>query len=46
MSEKPINPLRERMLEDMSVRRFVPSRAWIWARRGTEVRPPGLERRP
>src|SRR5713101_7187143 len=24
MSEKPISPLRQRMLEDMSVRRFVP----------------------
>ena len=24
MSEKPINPLRQRMLEDMSVRRFTP----------------------
>ena len=25
MSEKPISPLRQRMLEDMSVRRFVPN---------------------
>jgi hypothetical protein len=24
MSEKPISPLRQRMLEDMSMRRFVP----------------------
>ena len=24
MSDKPISPLRQRMLEDMSVRRFVP----------------------
>ncbi len=24
MSEKPISPLRQRMLEDMSVRRFTP----------------------
>jgi hypothetical protein len=24
MSEKPISPLRRRMLEDMSMRRFVP----------------------
>jgi Phage integrase, N-terminal SAM-like domain len=24
MSEKPINPLRQRMLEDMNMRRFVP----------------------
>ena len=24
MSEKPISPLRQRMLEDMSVRRFAP----------------------
>ena len=24
MSETPINPLRQRMLEDMSVRRFTP----------------------
>jgi integrase/recombinase XerD len=24
MSEKPISPLRRRMLEDMSVRRFTP----------------------
>ena len=24
MSEKPISPLRQRMLEDMNMRRFVP----------------------
>ena len=26
MSEKPISPLRQRMLEDMNMRRFVPDR--------------------
>jgi hypothetical protein len=25
MSEKPITPLRQRMIEDMSVRRFTPA---------------------
>jgi integrase/recombinase XerD len=33
MSEKPISPLRQRMLDDMSVRRFTPDtqRAYIRA---------------
>ena len=26
MSEKPISPLRQRMLDDMSLRRFTPTR--------------------
>ncbi len=30
MSEKPISPLRQRMLEDMSVRRFTPDTIPQW----------------
>ena len=37
MSEKPISPLRQRMLEDMNMRRFVPDtqREYIGASRGS-----------
>jgi hypothetical protein len=42
MSEKPISPLRQRMLEDMSMRRFVPDtqREYIGAVRRRPLRCP------
>ena len=33
MSEKPISPLRQRMLEDMNMRRFVPDTQREYSRR-------------
>jgi hypothetical protein len=42
MSEKPISPLRQRMLEDMSVRRFVPDTRRGCGRLCFRVRPPSF----
>jgi hypothetical protein len=32
MSEKPISPLRQRMLDDMNMRRFVPDSQRVYIR--------------
>jgi hypothetical protein len=38
--EKPISPLRQRMLEDMNVRRFTPDTQREYAMPGVEGRTP------
>jgi hypothetical protein len=47
MSEKPISPLRQRMLDDMNMRRFVPvtQREYIRAVKRREIRHIGRQPR-